>query len=84
MIDFLVSQDITLLNYFRSFIDPTSPLQVKLIQMGTDIEVVLVMLVLVGLWLYGVYKKENEPKREALMMLYSIGFAFLIYVILNL
>lgn len=42
------------------------------------------MLVLVGLWLYGAYKKDNAPKVDALMMLYSIGFAFLVYVILNL
>ncbi len=42
------------------------------------------MLVLVGLWLYGVYKKDNGPKTDALMMLYSIGLAFGVYVILNL
>lgn len=84
MLSFLISQDITLLNYLRSFIDPTSALQVKLIHMGTDIEVILIMVVLVGLWLYGVYKKDNQPKSDALMIFYSIGFAFLIYVILNL
>lgn len=44
----------------------------------------MVMLLLVGLWLYGVYKKDNEPKLDALMMLYSIGLAFAFYVILNL
>ena len=44
----------------------------------------LVMIILVGLWLYGVYKKDNQPKVDALMMLYSIGFAFLVYVFLNL
>ena len=42
------------------------------------------MFLLVGLWLYGVYKKDNSFKIESLMILYSIGFAFLIYVILNL
>ncbi len=84
MIDFLVSQDIALLNFLRSFVNPNSLLEIKLIHIGADIEILLVMLVLVGLWLYGVYKKNNQFKMDALMMLYSIGFAFLIYVILNL
>lgn len=42
------------------------------------------MVILVGLWLYGTYKKDHQPKIQALMMLYSIGLAFAIYVILNL
>lgn len=84
MIDFLVSQDIALLNYLRSFVDPSSALQIKLIQIGTDIEVLLIMLLLVGFWLYGVYKQDGKYKTDALMMLYSIGFAFVIYVVLNL
>lgn len=84
MLDFLVSEDIALLNHLRSFIDPTSVLQVKLIHLGSDLEVILVMIVLVGLWLYGVYKKDDQSKIDALMMLYSIGFAFTIYVVLNL
>lgn len=84
MLSFLVSQDIALLNYLRSFVDPTSALQVKLIHIGADIEVALVILVLVGLWLYGAYKKNDRYKIDALMMLYSIGFAFLVYIVLNL
>lgn len=84
MLDFLISQDITLLNSLRSLVDPTSAMQVKLVQMGTDIEVGLVMLVLVGLWLFGAYKKNNQYKTDALMIFYSIGFAFCIYIILNL
>lgn len=84
MLESLVQLDINLLNYLRSFIDPTSVLQVKLIHIGSDIEIVLVMIVLVGLWLYGVYKENNQFKMDALMMLYSIGFAFLVYIFLNL
>lgn len=84
MLDFLISKDITLLNYLRSFVDPTSALEVRLIHIGADMEVALVMLVLVGLWLYGAYKQDDQPKSDALMMLYSIGFAFLVYVVLNL
>lgn len=84
MFSFLVSQDIALLNFLRSFIDPTSVLQTRLIHIGSDIEVVLVMFVLVGLWLYGMYRKNNQSKIDALMMLYSIVLAFAVYVILNL
>lgn len=84
MLEFLIQTDIRALNFLRSFIDPGSPFQVKLIHLGTDIEVALVMLVLVGLWLYGVRKKDDQPKADALMMFYSIGLAFAIYIILNL
>ena len=84
MLNLLILSDISLLNHLRSFIDPTSAFQVRLIHIGSDIEVVLVMVVLVGLWLYGVYKKEHQSKVDALMILYSIGFAFLVYIALNL
>jgi len=84
MVESLVQTDISFLNYLRSLIDPNSVLQVKLIHIGTDIEVVLVMVILVGLWLYGAYRKNNRYKSDALMILYSIGFAFFIYIILNL
>jgi membrane-associated phospholipid phosphatase len=84
MLASLVQLDIALLNYLRSFIDSNSALQVKLIHIGSDIEIALVMLVLIGLWLYGVYRKNNQFKMDALMMLYSIGFAFLVYIVLNL
>ncbi|EKD30576.1 MAG: hypothetical protein ACD_78C00004G0002 [uncultured bacterium (gcode 4)] len=84
MLDFLISQDITLLNSLRSLVDPNSIFQVKLIHVGSDIEIVLVMLVLVGLWLYGVYKKNNQYKSDALMIFYSIALAFIFYIILNL
>ena len=84
MFEALIDMDITLLNYVRSFVNPDSPLQVSLIRMGSDIEVLMIMTLLVVLWLYGVYKKDNEPRIDALMILYSIGFAFFIYVILNL
>lgn len=42
------------------------------------------MALLVGLWLYGAYKKNNSFKVDSLMIFYSLGFAFVIYVILNL
>ena len=84
MLSFLVSQDIALLNILRSLIDSTSALQVSLIHMGADIEVLFVMLILVGLWLYGLYKNNNQYKVDALMIFYSIGFAFLVYIVLNL
>lgn len=84
MLESLMQLDIHLLNFLRSFIDPTSVIQVQLVQMGTDIEVGLVMIVLVELWLYGTYKKDDEEKKNALMVFYSIGFAFCIYVVLNL
>lgn len=84
MLSFLISQDIALLNFLRSFVDPSSVVQTRLIRVFSDIEVGIVMVVLVGLWLYGVYRRDNRFKTEALMMLYSIGFAFLIYVVLNL
>ncbi len=84
MIDFLISADIYVLNSLRSFVDPTSPLQVWVIHAGADIQVILVMIILVGLWLSGTYTKNDQPKRDALMIFYSIGFAFFVYLFLNL
>lgn len=84
MLESLIQLDTSLLNSLRSLIDPSSHVQVTLIRFGTDLEVALVVLLLVGLWLYGVYRKEDQFKGDALMMFYSIAFAFGIYVILNL
>jgi undecaprenyl-diphosphatase len=54
------------------------------IHAGADIQVILVMIILVGLWLSGTYTKNDQPKRDALMIFYSIGFAFFVYLFLNL
>ena len=84
MLETFVQIDNNLLNYLRAFVDPTSVIQVKLIHIGSDIEVALAVLVLIGLWLYGVYKNKLQYKVEALMIFYSIGLAFAVYIILNL
>lgn len=83
MIQTLVSLDISVLNFLRSFVNPNSLIEVKFIHILSDLEIGLVILVLVGLWLYGVYRRQDSFKEEALMMFYSIGFAFLVYIILN-
>ncbi|MCK9272218.1 phosphatase PAP2 family protein [Candidatus Gracilibacteria bacterium] len=84
MLEKLISVDVSLLNFIRSIINPDSILQVELVKFFADFGVFYVALLLVGLWLFGVYLKKDKPKEKALWLFYSIAFSFLIYVILNL
>lgn len=46
--------------------------------------VVFWALFLVGLWIYGVYKKDNEYKKNALTIFFTIVAVFGIYAVINL
>lgn len=84
MLQSLISLDISVLNYIRWLINPSSNIQVELVKFLADFWVIFVAILLIGLWLFGVYKKKDKPKEKALFLFYSIAFSFLIYVILNL
>lgn len=83
MFQTLVQYDISLLNTIRSFIDPNSHVQVLFVKLFSDSEVIIVALMLLGMWLYGVYKKDTTLKIDALKILWIIGGIFLIYALLN-
>ena len=84
MLQTLISYDILFLNYLRGVVNPSSHLQVELVKFLTDFWVIFVMVLLVGLWLFWVYKRKDLLKEKALWIFYSIAFSFLIYMILNL
>lgn len=67
----------------RWLVDTNSNLQVNLIHILSDFWVLLVAILLIFFWLFWVYKKNIQYKEIALMIFYSIGFSFLIYLILN-
>lgn len=83
ILDILQNIDVQALDFIRSFVDPNSSLQVSLIKIFSDIEVLLAPLFLIMLWFFGIYKKDYEYKKKALMIFYSIAFCFVIYVIFN-
>lgn len=83
MLQTLINLDIKYLNLTQWIINPNSHLQVELIKLLTDSWVILVMILLVWFWLYWAYKKQINYKEIALMIFYSIGFSFIIYMILN-
>lgn len=83
MLKTIINLDIRLLNFFRNLIDPTNNLAVKSIMFFSDFWVILVALLLVWLWFYWVYKKDDTKKENALLIFYSIIFSFIIYMLLN-
>lgn len=49
----------------------------------TDLQPIVFGIFLVGLWLYGVYQKNNGPKHVALDLFWHVLGAFIIYWIIN-
>ena len=82
MFQSLIDLDNSLSLFFRNLITPDSPL-VPFVVFFTDAPVFGVMLLLVGLWIWGVYKKQVGLKIAALDIFYTIMFAFGVYWILH-
>jgi len=83
MLQYLINYDIKFLNIIRWLVDVNSLFQIELIKYSSDSGVFLVAALLVAYWLYWAYKKDDSHKEDALLIFYSIGFAFIIYMILN-
>lgn len=56
----------------------------SLVQVTGELVVFFWAGTLIGLWLYGVYKKDNEYKKNALTIFFTIVAVFGIYAIINL
>lgn len=84
MLEFILSLDTRGLIATRSIIDLNSPWQVFAVRLFGDINIFTLMIVLVGLWLYGSFHQEEASKREALSIFYATALAFGIYWILDL
>jgi membrane-associated phospholipid phosphatase len=83
MLHFLNQIDIQLSVFFRGLVGPDDFLA-PLVRFCSDIEVLLVCMLIVGLWVYGVAKREVGFKIIALDIFYTVLFGFIVYWILQL
>lgn len=83
MFEFIQSIDTRLLIATRSIVDLNSTWQVFAVRIFADSHVFASMVVMVGLWLYGSFHREETSKREALSLFYATALAFVIYWILD-
>jgi membrane-associated phospholipid phosphatase len=67
------------LEWMRSWINPDNTLEVTAIRYIADIELLAVIVLLVGLWLRGVYSKNDDYKRKALVLFYLIALGYVLY-----
>jgi undecaprenyl-diphosphatase len=84
MLQNLINLDISLLNKTRALIDPSNHMVVVLVKFLADFWILFVAGLLVVLWLYWVYKKDDSYKETSLYIFYTIIFSFIVYLILNL
>ncbi len=81
IINQLLALDLSLLESARTVI---SPQYARLVQISGELVVVYGVLLLVLLWLYGVYKRDDRYKRIALAVFVTIVSVFVLYAIINL
>ena len=81
MINQLLALDLSILEWARTLV---SPEYAWLIQISGELVVIHGTILLVGLWLYGVYRRDNEYKRIALAIFFTIVSVFVLYAIINL
>lgn len=77
----LLALDLSLLEWARTLV---SPEYARLIQISGELVVIYGAILLVTLWLYGVYRRDNEYKRIALAIFIMIVSVFALYAIINL
>lgn len=82
MLEKIIHLDESLLEIIRTFFG-SSDISRLLVVAFADIQVLLVMLLLVGLWLYGVHKRQRSYREQSLHMFFGICMAFIVYVLLN-
>ncbi len=80
MIQTLLDLDRDSLIWARGLVGPE---YAQIIQITGEIIVLWWALLLVGLWLYGVYRKENSYKIHALEIFSIIIITFLLYTLIN-
>jgi membrane-associated phospholipid phosphatase len=82
MFQYLLELDSSISLFFRNLVTPESSLA-PLVTWFADAPVLLIAVFLVGLWLWGAYKKQVGLKIVALDIFYTIIFAFIVYWILQ-
>ena len=81
IINSLLALDLSLLKWARTLV---SPEYARLVQISGELVVIYGAILLVGLWLYGAYRRNNEYKRIALSIFITIVSVFVLYAIINL
>ena len=82
MFDFIIALDVKISLFFRGLVEQGDILA-PVVSLFSDFEIILVALLLVGLWLYGIFKKEVGYKIIALDIFYAIILAFVVYWVLQ-
>ncbi len=81
IINQLLALDFSLLEWARTLV---SPEYARLVQIAGELIVIYGAILLVWIWLYGVYKKNNDYKKIALAIFITIISVFALYAIVNL
>ena len=81
IINQLLALDLSLLEWARTLVSPEYAL---LVQISGELVVIYGAILLVALWLYGVYQRDNDYKRIALAIFITIVSVFVLYAIINL
>jgi membrane-associated phospholipid phosphatase len=77
----LLDFDLSLLEQARTLI---SPEYARLVQISWELIVIYGAILLISLWLYGVYHQKNKYKQIALALFWTITSVFVVYAIMNL
>lgn len=81
IINQLLALDLSLLQSARSFIwGEYAPI----VQIAGELVIFYWAFVLIALWLYGIYKKNNKYKKNAIAIFLTIITIFILYAIINL
>lgn len=81
IINQILALDLLLLEWARTLV---SPEYARLVQISGELVVIYGVILLVTLWLYGVYRRDNDYKRIALAIFITIVSVFVLYAIINL
>ena len=81
LLNSLLSLDLSLLQWARTLI---SPQYAWFVQIAWELVVIYAAVILVILWLYGIYRRDDQHKRSALAIFYTIVGVFALYTIINL
>lgn len=79
----IIALDVSLFKFFQHFVNPASHMQFLVIKTLSDLGVLVIVLALVGIWLWGTFTKDDEKKKTALDIFYPVLIAFIVYIVLN-
>jgi undecaprenyl-diphosphatase len=72
------------LDWMRSWINPDNIFEVTAIRYIADIEMFAMLVLFAGFWLRGIYKKNDDFKKKALIIFYLISLGYAMYWLVSL